>query len=47
MHSYDWMMADTVIKLGWGAGGRWAVGYVLLAILFGYAGWVTRHDKAG
>jgi adenine/guanine/hypoxanthine permease len=43
MHSYDWAMADTVIKLGWGAGSRWAVGYVLLAILFGYAGWATRH----
>jgi adenine/guanine/hypoxanthine permease len=47
MHSYDWTIADTVIKLGWGAGGRWAVGYMLLAILFGYAGWATRHDKAG
>jgi adenine/guanine/hypoxanthine permease len=44
MHSYAWGMADTVIKLGWGVGDRWAVGYVLLAVLFGYAGWVTRHE---
>jgi adenine/guanine/hypoxanthine permease len=45
MHSYDWTMADTVIKLGWGAGSRWAVGYTLMAILFCYAGWATRHEK--
>jgi adenine/guanine/hypoxanthine permease len=45
MHSYDWTMADTVIKLGWGAGSRWAVGYVLMAILFSYAGWTTRQEK--
>jgi adenine/guanine/hypoxanthine permease len=44
MHSYGWGLADTVIRLGWGAGDRWAVGYVLLAILFGYAGWTTRHE---
>jgi AGZA family xanthine/uracil permease-like MFS transporter len=45
MHSYDWTMADTVIKLGWGAGNRWAVGYVLMALLFCYAGWATRHER--
>jgi adenine/guanine/hypoxanthine permease len=45
MHSYDWTMADTVIKLGWGAGSRWAVGYILMAILFSYAGWTTRQEK--
>jgi AGZA family xanthine/uracil permease-like MFS transporter len=45
MHSYDWTVSDTVIKLGWGAGSRWAVGYVLIAILFSYAGWTTRQEK--
>ena len=45
MHSYDWTVADTVIKLGWGAGGAWAVGYVLLAILFFYAAFSKRHEK--
>lgn len=37
MHSYRWSVADTVVNLGWGAGSSWAVGYLLLAILFGYA----------
>jgi adenine/guanine/hypoxanthine permease len=45
MHSYNWQMADTVIKFGWGAGGSWAIGYILMAILFCYAGWSTRHEK--
>lgn len=42
MHSYDWTPTDTVIKLGWGAGSSWAVGYLLLAILFFYAEWQGR-----
>lgn len=37
MHSYNWTIADTVINLGFGAGGVWAIGYCLLAILFAYA----------
>jgi AGZA family xanthine/uracil permease-like MFS transporter len=39
MHSYQWTSADTVIHLGWGTGASWAVGYLLMAILFGYAAW--------
>ncbi|MCL1462908.1 hypothetical protein [Argonema galeatum] len=46
MHSYNWTVADTVIKLGWGAGSSWAVGYILLAILFFYAEWQERNEKA-
>jgi len=45
IHSYNWTIADTVIKLGWGAGGEWAVGYVLLAILFFYAHWQQQREK--
>jgi AGZA family xanthine/uracil permease-like MFS transporter len=39
MHSYRWNVADTVVNLGWGTGAPWAVGYILLAILFFYAHW--------
>ncbi|MEP0869933.1 NCS2 family permease [Trichocoleus desertorum AS-A10] len=46
MHSYNWAIADTVIHLGWGAGGDWAVGYCLLAILFFYAARQTRKAKS-
>lgn len=39
MHAFAWTPADTVLQVGWGAGSSWAVGYLLLAILMGYAGW--------
>ena len=45
MHSYRWTLADTVINLGWGTGGSWAVGYCLLAILFFYAAWQSRGQS--
>ncbi|HEY9848150.1 MAG TPA: NCS2 family permease [Leptolyngbyaceae cyanobacterium] len=45
MHSYNWTPADTVIKLGWGAGSAWAVGYILLAILFFYAAFTTKNTR--
>ncbi len=41
MHSYQWTIADTAIHLGWGTGGSWAVGYALLAIVLGYAAWIS------
>ncbi len=45
MHSYHWTVADTVVNLGFGTGTPWAVGYILLAILFFYTEWQTRHQK--
>jgi AGZA family xanthine/uracil permease-like MFS transporter len=39
-------VADTVVNLGFGTGTPWAVGYILLAILFFYTQWQTRHQKA-
>ncbi|NET00127.1 MAG: NCS2 family permease [Sphaerospermopsis sp. SIO1G1] len=45
MHSYQWTIADTVVSLGWGAGGKWAVGYILLAILFFYIQWQERGKQ--
>ena len=41
MHSYRWMPSDTVLHPGWGTGGTWAAGYLLLALLFYWAAW--RH----
>ncbi len=37
MHSYEWSPGDTVLNLGWGTGGQWAIAYVLLGILLVYA----------
>ncbi|MBW4593215.1 MAG: NCS2 family permease [Brasilonema angustatum HA4187-MV1] len=45
MHSYRWTVADTVVNLGFGTGTPWAVGYILLAILFFYTEWQARHQK--
>jgi len=45
MHSYRWTVADTVVNLGFGTGMRWAVGYILLAILFFYTEWHVRHHS--
>ena len=50
MHSYQWMPSDTVLHPGWGTGGTWAVGYLLLALLFYWAAWrhpatVSASDK--
>ncbi|HEY9704903.1 MAG TPA: NCS2 family permease, partial [Allocoleopsis sp.] len=42
MHSYDWTIADTVIKIGIGTGTKWSIGYILLAILFFYAGFTNK-----
>lgn len=39
IHSYEWTMSDTVLQLGWGVGGQWATGYVLVAIVLLYAQW--------
>ena len=47
MHSYEWTPADTVISLGWGTGASWAVGYLLMAILFGYAAWRSAPKEHG
>ncbi|KAB8335672.1 NCS2 family permease [Scytonema tolypothrichoides VB-61278] len=45
MHSYRWTVADTVVNLGLGTGTSWAVGYILLAILFFYTEWLARRQK--
>ena len=39
MHSYQWSIGDTVLNLGWGKGGEWTLGYVLLGMLLFWAQW--------
>ncbi|MUH00546.1 NCS2 family permease [Scytonema sp. UIC 10036] len=43
MHSYRWTVSDTVVNLGFGTGVAWAIGYLLLGILFFYTEWHVRH----
>ncbi|WP_239651377.1 NCS2 family permease [Neosynechococcus sphagnicola] len=45
MHAFKWTAADTVIDLGWGTGGAWAVGYGLMSILFFYAAWQSSRPS--
>lgn len=47
MHSYRWMPSDTVLQPGWGSGGTWATGYLLLALLFYWAAWKERQSSEG
>ncbi len=42
IHSYQWTIADTVVRLGWGGGSPWAASYFLLSLLLFYAAW--RHQ---
>ena len=37
IHAWRFTSADTVLQLGWGAGGSWALGYLLMALVFALA----------
>jgi AGZA family xanthine/uracil permease-like MFS transporter len=37
MHAWQFTASDTVLKLGWGVGSSWALGYLLMAVVFGLA----------
>ncbi len=34
IHAWRFSQADTVLQLGWGSGGSWALGYLLMALVF-------------
>ncbi len=34
IHAWRFTQADTVLQLGWGSGGSWALGYLLMALVF-------------
>ena len=37
IHAWRFTSADTVLELGWGVGGTWALGYLLMALVFALA----------
>jgi AGZA family xanthine/uracil permease-like MFS transporter len=47
LHNFRWTIADTVLDLGWGKGGNFALSYFLLALLLFYAQWNrdNSHEK--
>ena len=44
MHAWSFSQADTVLSLGWGTGGSWALGYLLMAAIFVLAGLTARKQ---
>ena len=47
IHAWRFTQADTVLQLGWGRGGSWALGYLLMALVFlAAAGWQRRQRQA-
>ena len=42
IHAWRFTTSDTVLQLGWGVGGSWALGYLLMAVVFALAGLVRR-----
>ena len=43
IHAWRFTQADTVLQLGWGAGASWALGYLLMALVFALAALATRR----
>jgi AGZA family xanthine/uracil permease-like MFS transporter len=47
IHAWRFTQADTVLQLGWGRGSSWALGYLLMALVFlAAAGWQRRQQRA-
>ena len=44
IHAWSFSQADTVLQLGWGSGGPWALGYLLMAAVFLLAGLTARKQ---
>jgi AGZA family xanthine/uracil permease-like MFS transporter len=47
INAWEFTQADTVLRLGWGAGAPWALAYLLMALVFLLAGLVGRAQKRG
>jgi AGZA family xanthine/uracil permease-like MFS transporter len=43
IHAWRFTPADTVLQLGWGVGSSWALGYLLMAVVFAWARLVQRN----
>ncbi len=44
IHAWSFSQADTVLRLGWGTGSPWALGYLLMAAVFLLAGLTARKQ---
>ena len=44
IHAWSFSQADTVLQLGWGSDGPWALGYLLMAAVFLLAGLTARKQ---
>jgi AGZA family xanthine/uracil permease-like MFS transporter len=44
IHAWSFSQADTVLRLGWGTGSSWALGYLLMAAVFLLAGLMARKQ---
>ncbi len=42
IHAYGWTQGDTVVRLGWGVGAPWAIGYLGAAVFLYAVPWLTR-----
>ena len=45
INAWRFSQADTVLQLGWGAGASWALGYLLMALVFLLAGVAQRRQN--
>ena len=44
IHAWRFLSADTVLQLEWGAGAEWALGYLLMAAVFGLSHLQNQHQ---
>ncbi len=44
IHAWRFTPADTVLQLGWGSGGSWALGYLIMAAVFAAAALLRRRS---
>jgi AGZA family xanthine/uracil permease-like MFS transporter len=45
IHAWGFSQADTVLRLGWGSGAPWALGYLLMALVFLLAAVAARRQS--
>lgn len=44
IHAWRFTQADTVLELGWGVGSQWALGYLLMSLVFFFAWHLSRRS---
>jgi adenine/guanine/hypoxanthine permease len=46
IHAWRFTAADTVLQMGWGTGARWALGYLIMALVFSAAALARQRGAA-